>query len=597
MGSSRLKLYAPFLALLLVQAMFIALAPSRGTGDVAFGEAGAGEDGFEGEGFDDADFNGEDFDGENVDGGEDGDLQGEDIAFEDGEDPDAADAGDGGDGGDAPGAGASSGGGGGGGGASGGSGGGSGGGGDTSHCKNGKQHDVVYHAPPCKPKFSGDNGGATYQGVTADEVRIVFFRERKNPHVAALLNQEGLARTDAEEEAYLKAAEEFVNKRYEFYGRKVRFILHHAQECPETPPDVPACRREARRIVDQHKPFMVLWPVPLYPDVFDEFAKRQVIAVGGWHFDKRYFADRRPFRYDIFMDGTSTVEMLGEFYCKKMARKNASHSGRVIHPTIGARDEVPRRLGIISPEGDAFNGPVQRLSQIVAGCDRQAPVVARYQSDIERAQSQSASNIQQMINGNVTTVVCICDPIAPIFRASAMTQQNYYPENLLAGSGLLDYDKLGRLYDPAQWAHAFGPGHIQVYPRFADSDAVKVWRDVGRSGEPCQGCNLPWVYYSFAASAVQNAGPNLTPQTVERGMLSAPPSGGWQQTGGRDDIVLFRFGRGDYTGVSDAREVYWDSSATSRLDGRPGAYVALNKGRRYTKGQFDGSFGFPVSPR
>jgi hypothetical protein len=299
----------------------------------------------------------------------------------------------------------------------------------------------------------------------------------------------------------------------------------------------------------------------------------------------------------VFMDGTQTVEMLGEFYCKKMAGKNATNTGRVIHPTIGQRGQVPRRLGIISPEGDAFNGPVQRLSQIVAGCDRQAPVVARYQSDIERAQSQAASNIQQMINGNVTTVVCLCDPIAPIFRTSAMTQQNYYPENLLAGSGLLDYDKLGRLYDPNQWANAFGPSHLQTYPRFAESEAVKIWRDAGRSGEPCQGCNLPGAYYSMAGTMIQNAGPNLNPGTVERGMQSAPPSGGWQQTGGNDEVVLFRFGRGDYTGVSDARQVHWSASATSRLDGRPGAYVALDRGRRYTRGQFDGSFNFPASAR
>src|SRR5207249_3962019 len=41
--------------------------------------------------------------------------------------------------------------------------------GDTSHCVNGKQFALAHfhYAPPCVPKFSGNNGGATYQGVTA----------------------------------------------------------------------------------------------------------------------------------------------------------------------------------------------------------------------------------------------------------------------------------------------------------------------------------------------------------------------------------------------------------------------------------------------
>ena len=43
-------------------------------------------------------------------------------------------------------------------------------------------------------------------GVTDDTVRVVFFREQKNEHVASLLRLEGLARTNAEEEAFLDAA-------------------------------------------------------------------------------------------------------------------------------------------------------------------------------------------------------------------------------------------------------------------------------------------------------------------------------------------------------------------------------------------------------
>src|SRR5207237_1208169 len=54
--------------------------------------------------------------------------------------------------------------------------------GDTSHCKDGRQFDtaVDWYAPPCVPKFSGDNGGATYQGVSGDTITILQYRGKPN---------------------------------------------------------------------------------------------------------------------------------------------------------------------------------------------------------------------------------------------------------------------------------------------------------------------------------------------------------------------------------------------------------------------------------
>src|SRR5687767_14484116 len=36
-------------------------------------------------------------------------------------------------------------------------------------------------APPCVPPFSGDNGGSTYQGVTADTIKVVYFQAESDP--------------------------------------------------------------------------------------------------------------------------------------------------------------------------------------------------------------------------------------------------------------------------------------------------------------------------------------------------------------------------------------------------------------------------------
>ena len=472
--------------------------------------------------------------------------------------------------------------------------------GDTSHCKGGKQHAVVFHAPPCVPKWQGgNNGGATYQGVSNSTIKVLLFREAKNEQVSRILAAEGLRETAAESEAFMEAAERFLNKNYEFYGRKVDLVHFRAEACPETPPNIAACRAEAQRALKE-KPFAVIWPVTVYPTVFDEFAKAGVISLGAWHADNSYFAGRRPYRYDVFMDGTRTAEFIAEYYCKKMARGNATHAGRIIHPSFpnaGAREAQPRRVGITIPDTPA-NMPVAKyLKSLIDRCGKSKAVVYGYDADIQRSTEQASAITARMIDDRITTVVMVSDPIAPIFRTNNMTRNNYYPEILLPGSGLLDYDKIGRLYDPAQMAHAFGPSHLQLYVDHSESDASKIWQNAGGNGDACGSCNLYASYYLQLGVMLQMAGPNLNPATVESGVLSLPPSGGWRRTGGDPNVVLSQYGRNDYTSVSDIKEVHWDAQARSRVDGRPGAYVPIAGGRRWEAGTLGRAFLIPQPPR
>src|SRR5687767_1100554 len=59
-------------------------------------------------------------------------------------------------------------------------------------------------SPPCVPFWSGDNGGATYKGVTRDEVRI------------------------AAPWLYSPALDRFFNARFQFYGRRLNVIDSNA---------------------------------------------------------------------------------------------------------------------------------------------------------------------------------------------------------------------------------------------------------------------------------------------------------------------------------------------------------------------------------
>jgi hypothetical protein len=93
---------------------------------------------------------------------------------------------------------------------------------------------------------------------------------------------------------------------------------------------------------------------------------------------------------------------------------------------------------------------------------------------------------------------------------------------------------------------------------------------------------------SVLAAGLQQAGPTLNPATFQRAVLTLPAWGGSRYH------ALVKYGAGDYTGVSDVRRIYWDPSRRSPVDGKPGTYVALDNGRRYTIGQLpSGTFTIP----
>jgi hypothetical protein len=194
-----------------------------------------------------------------------------------------------------------------------------------------------------------------------------------------------------------------------------------------------------------------------------------------------------------------------------------------------------------------------------------------------------------MIQRKVTTVVCMCDPIAPVFGTKGFTAQSYFPEILGAGTQFTDYDLIGRLYDPQQMAHAFGPSLLADFAPFDQQDQSKVWHATGHTGKlPCNTCGVVWSYFSLAGTMIQRAGPTLNAANIERGTLSLPPRGGERFH------PLLKFGPGDYTGLDDAREVYWDANARSAIDGQAGAYVSLDNGRRTPVGGFGPEFRIPV---
>ena len=235
------------------------------------------------------------------------------------------------------------------------------------------------------------------------------------------------------------------------------------------------------------------------------------------------------------------------------------------------------------PDDPADVSSAKSVQSLVTKCEndpsRQPPIYT-YESDINRAAEQTAATVAGLVNAKVTTVVCMCDPIAPAFLTKGLTSQNYFPEFLMPGLGLLDYDKVGRLYDQQQMVHAFGPSHLANAIPEPQQEKSVVAADVGKPSVACGSCGVNWAYFEMVGTMLQMAGPTLTPLTIERAVMANP------FPGGDANYPTYRFGPNDYTAIEDAREVHWNPAAVSPIDGNPGAYVPIDGGRRYLVGQW-----------
>jgi hypothetical protein len=481
---------------------------------------------------------------------------------------------------------------------------------DRSHCdKNGRQiGPPKYTMPPCVPVWhGGDNGGSTMTGVDATHVNFIWYKAKGDAQVNAILATQGLAASNDDACLGYQAYTNELNKRWEAYGRKFTSLdgpgankgstaqqnchfPYFNGQCTLTPPD-PPCERAEAKVIAAMKPAIVLAGVA-DTALYDELTKDHIIVVGGGGAPESYYDQGAPYYYGLLMDGTRQARFDAEYWCKKLNAKPVAHAGADV--TTGRGWGSPptsppvRKMAVIFPENNGdqvITLSVNYFKTLVTGgrCNTPGGVLElKYASDINTAQQQALNIIQQLIQNHITTVLCWCDPIAPVFLTDNMTGQGYFPEHFILGVGLIDFDQLGRLYDNQQWSHAFGVSDLALPQTFADGDSVHWWQDSGQPGQPGdKTSNAVVPFFSIMGAGFQMAGPKPTPELIHQGLMSIPLAGGWAATHDQTQILVGFRPPSPWTAAEDTREVNWNASRTSEVDGKPGSYCPVNKGQRY----------------
>ena len=430
------------------------------------------------------------------------------------------------------------------------------------------------YSPPCYT-FSGDNGGATAQGVTATEI-VISARELEGPTAAEIFADiSGQAVNDSPEAVKdtALALAEYFSTHFQFYGRTLRFEFFKGEGVGAS--ELLGGGREQALADAIH----ASQQIGAFADITaltipyaDALSRNGVVNIGAPYPSSQWFTARRPYAWSLFPDGTNVVIAASSWIISRLSgQPEAVYAG----PSLRGR---PRKYALVAPENAEYQESVNAYIGELAKGGLSVSMNLKYKLDISSMPNQASNIIAQLKDAGITTVLCGCDPVMlALGLTPKANEQGYEPEWVTAGLAFVEQDIVAQLIDEAQWSRAFGIAYNAESEPQGRSFPYAAYKTMRPNDEPAFGVEEIYYQMYMLALGIQMAGPNLTPETFEAGMFAYP--------GGAGPRGYWRFGENDYTPMDDFREIWWDPTRISTQNNQPGAWVQLFGGARYFPGQ------------
>jgi ABC-type branched-subunit amino acid transport system substrate-binding protein len=442
------------------------------------------------------------------------------------------------------------------------------------------------YAPPCVQPFTGKNGGATSDGVTGDEIKIIVYNTdpAKDPLVAGQLRAAGAETNLNSIQDTWQGYVDIYNQLFELYGRKVSVEFFVGTGAGS---DTAAAKADAIAIAEK-KPFAVLNGPQQSTSIFsDELAHRGVLCVGtcATAVPQKLVEGNKPYILPFGASPEQSATLTAEFVGKQVGRGKAEFAG---NEATKAKNRVYGIVHYDTPDGQ-YKGLFDTLKAGLKKYKITAKADQSFFLDLSRAQETARTVITKMKDAGVTSIIYTGDPLMPSSITKEATAQDFYPEWIIGPTVLADTSIFGRTYDQTQWAHAFG---VALVPGRTIQDingnySLYQWFHGSPPPNNTYGVINPTVL-EFANGAMM-AGPKLTPQSFRDGLFRYPPSGGDainpQLSWGKHGVWPFT----DFNGSEDAGMLWWDPTAVGEDEVRQvgnGLYRYADGGKRYSRGKF-----------
>ncbi len=449
-------------------------------------------------------------------------------------------------------------------------------------------------ASACTKAFNkgDDNGGATYQGVTKNTIKVVVCVPptdvQLNPPAGGQPpTNRSTGKVGLIEDSILDA-QQALEGRYELWGRKIEYSFVAYSGTDET-----AQRADAVKVA-QMKPFAVI-NTSCGPVFSTEIAARKIVVPFGAGNQKSNLA-QQPYRY-TGQDADLQAENVATWVGNQIAGHKARFAG---DPDF---QEQTRKLGVVYATSagtgaeidmDNFNKQLAKhgVSKPAVEVAYTAPADTSTAALTAAGQEQAPVLVAKLKDAGVTSVILLVSTaiVAPMTKAA--TANEYSPEWVMTGWAYQDLSLFAAQYDQDQWAHAFGMSWFSPYTTgnagAATGQNVFDWYWGTTKGTTYSGA-FPPVY--FLNQGIMLAGPKLTPTSFRDGQFSLAGRGGAyddQVTTLGNKVGDVGLGYPEYSllGPKDFALVWYDPKAEGlgNILGnkQTGNYEYLDGGKRYT---------------
>lgn len=441
-----------------------------------------------------------------------------------------------------------------------------------------RQFTWSHYAPLCVPSYHGNNGGSTAPGVTSTTITLTYrlANSAQQSAIDALAGAANVNQNDYVSD--LQAYVGYFNKQFELYDRQVVLKTYQGQGDyieEDQGQDLAATQSDAVTAHDMGAFGDVTFSLEASQPYEEDLGAEHVIGFSSVGLSQQWFEQHSPYEYSVQGGtGTNAVTAGAAIVCRRMAGMPAAFSSDAIY------QRTNRKFGIIYPQTPVYASEVDLWKQLMStGCGVQVPSndTIGYTINIAEYEQEATTAMAELKADGVTTVLCACDPIVPIFLTNAASQQQYFPEWFSPYYG----DPIAREYNQSEWQDAI-VGGIQ-FPSIPTTEAYKTYQ-LGYPGQhPSEWSpsSPPYFYVPYYTllqvfDALQAAGPDLTPSTFQHGMFSLPASEPGDIVGGQ-----WNFGNGVFDPVASYNISKWNQNAMSSFDNTKGAYLWCNGAQTY----------------
>lgn len=433
------------------------------------------------------------------------------------------------------------------------------------HCGSGvRQVAWSHYAPYCVPAWKGSNGGATAPGVTASTITLSYREANSSQQSAINAAAPGSVPNDQQYEADMRTYLALFNRTYELYGRQVKLVPFQGQGdyvAEDEGQDLPEAQADAATARDLGAFIDATFPTSGSIPYSEDLAADHIINWDAPLLPQSFYASESPWAYHWFMDGTEWEDWLTNLVCQRLSGLDATLAGDTVY------QHEKRVFGLINLEEPYYDQVADQIADRLSGCGVKLAARGSYSEDLGTMETEATSLVAKMKAAGVTTVLCFCDPLIPIFATQQADTQDYRPEWVSFDY----YDPVGRNAQQDQWSHALSSGPAAV-PASRSEALAAFHLEEPHSNPEEQYYSLAYIELAQIFGALQDAGPDLTPETFQKGMFALPPSTPGGQFGD------WAFGQDTFVPATDAQVDRWEPDAVSNLDGKTGAWVPCEGG-------------------